>query len=437
MTAIQTLTRGEIRRSVGKNLGILIDGVATAASADKSSLEDTKNLLGGDDEHNQKEVMIYETTDEAAPQDESSIVDNFTSSSNIATCIPIFTAEITTSDKYEMWKTPWRITDINDAINQAIIEITNRALVDRQTDSNFSRSNEYIYDWLVPYAFGNDFKLLYKVEYVKAVGIGHDIHLCEAAWDEYVLPTYVTVSLDTTYEVEGNYCLKLVVTDGYSAADILATDSLSSLDISDCDEVEITIRSNKALAAGDLQLLLDDHANCASPTESLDIPATLANTTTTHIIDLANPHLDTAIISVGIKAVTDKDAITLYLDRIKAVNSASKQYKELSPEYWSIVKGTTPKLALASAGLSVVGTNTQVRLTGFSAPDIFSDDSTDSEVDPAYLIAQTTGRLLISHAKSSFLDIHNRQSLSQYWLAQAASMLPSLTPSLPGTTRSI
>ena len=182
MSIYQLVNRGAIRRSIGKNLGIVIDGVATS-TVDTSSLFDTKNLLGGDDEHNQKEVIIYEVTGSIATG-ETSIVDDFDSATHDATMSPVFSATITTGDKYEMWKTPWRIADINDAINQAIIEITSRALIDRQTDSNFSRSSEYIYDWLVPYAFGNDFKLLYKVEYVDAIGISHDIHLCEVAWDD-------------------------------------------------------------------------------------------------------------------------------------------------------------------------------------------------------------------------------------------------------------
>jgi len=122
---MQTLTRGAMRRSIGNNLGILIDGVATAADAGKTLLTDTKNLLGGADEHNQKEVLIYDATGPIV-DGETSIVSDF--ASNIATCVPIFSAAIAIGDKFEMWKTPWRIADINDAINQAINEVTNRAL---------------------------------------------------------------------------------------------------------------------------------------------------------------------------------------------------------------------------------------------------------------------------------------------------------------------
>ena len=171
----QDQDRGEIRRSVGVNLGIVTLGVATAASTDKSSLEDTKNLLGPDDEHNGKEVLIYETTDEAVPQDESSIVSNFTSSSNIATCVPIFTAEITTLDKYEMWKRPWRIADINEVINQAINEATGKVYPVKSITSAFTWADKYLYDVL------SGFTHLTKVEFVQSE-TAVTVDKCEVAW---------------------------------------------------------------------------------------------------------------------------------------------------------------------------------------------------------------------------------------------------------------
>ena len=434
MSIFQLQNRQEIRHAIGRNLGIAIIGVATSHLTDTSSLIDSKNLLGGDDEHNQKEVLIYDAAGSIA-DGESSIVSDFTGATHIATCSPVFSSTILTGDKYEMWKTPWRIADINDAINQAIIDITSKALVSRVTVNNFTQENVYEYDWLVPYAFGNDFKLVTKVEYVYEIGTEKTIHTCDVVWDEYVLPTYVTASLDTAFYKEGAGSLKLVITDGYSATNKFATMDIDEIDLSGCTEVQIWIYSTVALAAGDLQLLLDDTALCASPAESLNIPATLANTWTRHIISLANPQSDSAIISVGIKDIVDKDAFNLWVDDIKAIDPFTNEYKELPIEYWGIARGATPYLRITEDGLDLISANTQVRLTGFSCPDIFSDDTTDSEVDPAFLIARTTGRLLISHAKSAYLDIHNRAELSRYWLGEADRMLSGLTPSMPGTAR--
>lgn len=420
MGIFQLQNRQEIRESIGYNLNDMML-VTNTTTGDKNTLIATYSLAkGGDDEYNGRQLICVTPTGSIAAG-EKSWVSDFAIATYEATCAPDFSANITDGDIFEMWKV-FTYEEINEAINQAIIKATSTTLIDRQTDSNFTLSGIYEYSWLVPYAFGNDFRGLHRVEYVSNIGNVFTIHNCESAWDELV-DGDVTASTDTTYNIEGNYALKLVVAAGCGANDILATQDISELDISSCDKVEIFIRSSTALDAGDIQLLLDDTAQCASAVESLDIPATLANTNTYHVIDLANPHSDTAIISVGLKMVTDKGAFTLYADRIRAVDSGSKVYDPLSPDHWSIVRGTTPKFKLTESGLSVVGADTQVRLTGYAAPDIFSDDSTDSEIDPAYLIASVTGTLLISHAKSNRLDIKDKASLSKYWLGEAENRL--------------
>ncbi len=434
MGVFQEQNRGEIRRSIGYNLNDVIVSEVTTTTTDKSILKDSYGLAkGGDDEYNGRQVMIYDSAGGTIVDGEKSFVSDFAIATFAATCLPIFTANITDGDKYEMWRV-FTVEEINDAINQAVLDAASSGvLVDRQTDGNFVLSGEYEYDWLVPYAFGNDFKGLHKVEYAADTGTFHDIHTCEVAWDEALSNT--TVAVDTTYNVEGSYCVALTVADAAAADAILACDSITSLDISDCDEVEITIRSSVALAAGDLHLVLDNTAACVSGTEILDIPATLANTTTTHVIDLVNPQSDTAIISVGIEMEVDKGAFTLYVDRIRAVKSSTKRYEKLNPEHWFIVKGTTPKFALTDGGLSLVGAMTEMRLTGYSAPDIFSDETTDSEIDPAWVIARTTGRLLIGHAKSSRLDIDDRANLAKYWLGEAERRLPYIRTKFQPNTR--
>lgn len=76
------------------------------------------------------------------------------------------------------------------------------------------------------------------------------------------------------------------------------------------------IKSDITIAANDLQLRLDDTAAIASPLESLNIPALIANQWTKLYLPLANPHLDTAIISVGLYQVVDKGAFNLWIDDI-------------------------------------------------------------------------------------------------------------------------
>jgi len=434
MASFQLQNRGEMRRIIGRSLGIMQTGEATSTT-DSNSLIDTLYLHGADDEVNGRQVVMYDNTGSIV-DGEISFVSDFTGSSSDATVSPTFTAAITDGDLYEMWKFPWLKSDVDAAIDEAIIAATPYVPIDRVTDSNFTQVTRYEYDWLVPYAFGNDFTAVHTIEHVTDIGTNYEIHDCDTVWDELV-DGDVTASVDTSIQREGNGCLKLVVAAGCAAGDILATQDISSLDITGCDSIEIWIYSTTALDAGDLQVLLSATALCASPLEELDIPATSANTCTRHVLSMENAPNDSAIISVGIKMITDKGAFTLYADDIRATLANSKVYKELNPAYWAIVRGTTPKLRFTSTGLSIVGTNTQVRISGYSSPDIFSDDATDSEVDPEYIINYARGVLLTGRATNKPLDIDNREKKGNDFLALALQRLNAISKNVSADTRSV
>ena len=426
--AIQAISRGSLRRSIGRNLGILIDGAATTTT-DTSSLIDTKNLLGGDDEHNQKEVLIYETTDGAAPEGESSVVSDFDGATNDATCAPVFTAPITALDKYEMWKTPWRIADINDVINQIINGLTGRALQIKEIHTPFTQSSKYLYDEL------SGFTHLDKVEYVSSKGFYHLLDNCDLVWTAGSIN--VAVTADTAFKKVGNACVKAVEDGGSGATAILAYHAISEVDISDCDAVEFWMYSSIALTAGQLQFHLSSTAAIASAEETIDIPAMDAATWYKHTLSLANPQSDTAIISIGVYQVVDVTAFTFYVDEVEATKFSSKVFETLNDEYWDIAQGSTPYLQLSTKALSIIRSNTQLRLTGYQIPARLDADATVSEIDPAYIIPKATGILLVSHAKSAYLDIHDRAKLATYWLAEAARKEPGLATGMTGSARVI
>ncbi len=227
----------------------------------------------------------------------------------------------------------------------------------------------------------------------------------------------MTASVDTEFEREGSGCLKLVVAAGASANDVLATDSLSSTDLRNCDQIEIRIFSTVALNAGDIRLLLDNTASCASPVETLNVPATSANVWTTHVISLANPASDSAIISVGLEMEVDKGAFTLYVDKIKAVSSTSRRFEALNPQHWDIVRGSTNYLKLNTLG--IIGDNTLLRISGYQLPALITTETATSEVDPAYIVAAVTAHMMVNHAKSGLLEIDDRQNKATRYLAEA------------------
>jgi hypothetical protein len=147
---------------------------------------------------------------------------------------------------------------------------------------------------------------------------------CEDAWDELV-DVDVTSTLETTIVKVGAGSAKLAVGDLVAAGDILATEAIAATDISNTDSIRFWIRSSVATAAGDLQLLLSESAEGATPAESLDVPALAVDEWTEVTVDLTATTADLdAIISVGIKCVVDIGAHDLYIDDIQAVGTASK-----------------------------------------------------------------------------------------------------------------
>lgn len=145
------------------------------------------------------------------------------------------------------------------------------------------------------------------------------IHDCEAAWDEKV-DADVTVSADAAAFKVGTKSNKLAIAATASALDILATDNFTSKNLAAYTHIVAWVKSSIDLSAGDVHLLLDDTAECASPLETLAIPALVANTWTQVKIALAAASTDTAIVSVGLKGTVDKGAFDFWIDDIRAIN---------------------------------------------------------------------------------------------------------------------
>lgn len=130
------------------------------------------------------------------------------------------------------------------------------------------------------------------------------------------------VTLDTT---SGNYKAgsgsAKVVTTAIGITTLLYTHDFGALDLSGYTTVLLWVKSSINQAAGDCQLLLDDTAASISPLESINLPALTANTWQYCKLVLANPGSDTAIISVGIKQITDLADMSFWVDDIRAAKS--------------------------------------------------------------------------------------------------------------------
>jgi len=212
---------------------------------------------------------------------------------------------------------------------------------------------------------GSDSRIIVRKERTFKTIPTVSIHPCELVWDEFVAANVVATADATVYK-KGTKSCKLAVAAGASTG-ILASDNIASTDLSHCTKVGMWIRSSVALSSGDLKLLLDDTALCASPLETINIPAVAAgeiNTWKYVKLTLAAAGSDTAIISVGINMAVDKGAFDFYVDDIRGLegdaviipfNNAKMGLSEALEDSAAISSGRQP---LKPVGGAITGSGT-------------------------------------------------------------------------------
>ena len=144
---------------------------------------------------------------------------------------------------------------------------------------------------------------------------------CEAAWDT-AQGANVTCSADVDSQ-EGTNSAKMVM-GAAATAGLLATEAVTSVDISATSKVKFWIKCSIAVTAGQLQFVMDDTALCASPVHVLDVPALVAATWTEVTLDY-NYALsgNSAIIAIGIRQNEDLGACDIYIDDVRTTNGVT------------------------------------------------------------------------------------------------------------------
>ena len=256
--------------------------------------------------------------------------------------------------------------------------------------------------------------MISKIEYRKDVSMKR-LHVCGTTFDE-TTDSDITQSLDTKDNKQGTQALKLVMAAGLSAGDFI-TDSITSADISGYDTIEMWIKSTVATSAGNLKLLLDDSAACASPLETLSIPALTANTWTFVRMSLSAPHNATAIISIGLEYDSDLGACTIWLDDIVAVATDTAEWEILDRRNWKIDKEARD-LVLLREGQKKLGYSL-IKIVGGDKPALMTSDSDVTEINDHYVVAMATALALISSSGGPATDPDAKRQLSAYWAAAA------------------
>ena len=414
MAVIQGRTRAQLRQSVGYNLGALYVSSASGNGSTTTIVDNT--LIGADDNFNGRWV-VFNDADGTAGQ--VTRVSDYTSSSTTLTLSPAVASSSATSDTYELWDDEYNPAIIDDFINQSILETTGHAWDPIENLSFHTDGSTLRFD--VP----SGISMIQDVYYRNSVDFTR-LHACAEAFDETVDSDF-TVSLDTKDKKQGTQSCKFVIAAGASAGDI-ATDSITSKDISGYDYIEFWAKSTVATSAGNLKILLDDTASCASPIETLSVPALSADTWTFCRVALANPETDTAIISVGLEYDADIGAATVWLDDISVVKNDTAEWVKIPRNLWRVDKEA--KDVVFDSYMHGVARYSLLKIVGGDKPALLTSDSDTSEVNERYLIAAATARAYASTSGGSGTDPDQRRSQAGFWfgMANAAKRaLPLLT----------
>ena len=414
MAIVQGRTRAQLRQSIGYNLGAIQVSSASGTGSTTTIVDNT--LVGGDDNHIGKWVVF---NDVSASTVEISRVSDYVASTTTLTVSPAFANASVANDTYELWDDIYPPLRIEDFINQAILDATGHAYDPVENLSLHTDGKTQRFD--IPSGLSMIQNLYYrsKVGYTRLLS-------CNTAMDENVDSDF-TVTADTKMKKQGTASNRIVIADGASAGDIV-TDSITSKDISEYDYIEFWIRSSVATSAGNLKILLDNTANCASPLETLSVPALSADTWTFCRVALSNPESDTAIISVGLEYDSDLGACTVWIDDITVVNNDSAQWIKVPRNLWKIDK-QEKDIVLDDYTHGVARYNL-LKIVGGDKPALLTADTDTSELDEQYLIARATALAFASASGGPNTDPDNKNNMAGFWMGmsqQAKRQIPLLT----------
>lgn len=147
---------------------------------------------------------------------------------------------------------------------------------------------------------------------------GTTVEDCE---DDWVASANVTSAAQTTYKLKGTKAIKVAIAAGFTTG-VAAYEDISSADLSAKTALHFWIYSSVALVAADYSIRLSEEiaGGTGATYVDFDLPAVAANTWTPCSVTGTFTDLN-AVLSVALIVNTDKGAVDIYIDDIKAVNA--------------------------------------------------------------------------------------------------------------------
>ena len=410
MAVIVGQTREELRKSIGHNLGAIRVGTMTSSGSTSTGVD--ADMPNANDHENGNHLVFTSGTNDGAIRIQTSYVG---SSTTFTTRGDVLAASTADGDTYESWDEDMPPARVHDMIDRAVRTITRKGAPPSTDISLHTYRDRRNFEF--PTAFVGLQHLNYRSSYTWT-----SIHNCNTVFDELV-DTDVTASADGEDYASGNSANKFVLAAGLGATDIIASDSISSLDLSGYDTVEFWIKSTVALTAGQLRLRLSASASAAATTEELAIPATSAGTWTRHQVALANPQSDTAIISVGLIHTSDIGAATVWLDEVRAFVEDSSIWSRVSRANYTRDKDRR-ELVLNGTGYNQTRYSL-LKMEGYKKPTALTADSSTCDVEPEYLIMRTTAWLMRARGnryagrrEADWLEAERLEGLAELWMSR-------------------
>jgi hypothetical protein len=231
----------------------------------------------------------------------------------------------------------------------------------------------------------------------------------------------------------------LTVDAAVAAGAVLGYLPITSANFSNYDTIELWIRSDIAQTAANLEFTLCSDTAGAAAVDTISLPVLVIDTWTRVQLTMTNPELDTAIASIALKqkAATDIGACKIWVEYPLTLRASSRVYGDLSYMQWDIIHGSTDYLYLTDLGLNSTGTSTLLRINGYQALTVMSADSSTSELDPEYIVAFVSGKLMMAHALPQGMDTKARLEKAREFLNEAQRLLIQANTSLRQGTRKI
>ena len=411
-------SKRQLRAAVLYNMGAIFEGTVSATGT-TGTIVDNKLDVGGTDDY--RGFYIWFTSGaNNANQIRRVTASAVASGVTTLTFLPIITDATAVNDTYQLIGKPGLQPHpeiINGFIAQAILEVTGLAYDPEESLALHGDGRQLRYGIPTEFAMINGIYVRHIMEFVQ-------IHNATTAWDEAAAPANVTRAVDTKdYKLSGG-SNKFTIAGAFTTG-LVSSKAISSLDLSGYDYVEFWIKSTIATAAGDFTILLDDTAACASALETLSVPALVANTWTYVRVALANPSLDTAIISVGLNAAANIAANTVWVNDVKAVLSATALWNKMDYNNWRVDSEARDVVMRNAPGYYLL------KLTGGDKPLLLTADADVNEVDDQFVIARATELSLLAFGGGPSTDPDALRSLAGYW-GSRADLAKRATPWLTG-----